>query len=94
MPGHVALMTWITCDNCQDGPDSWVQELKTFEHKWGDTGPGDWGPRAENFGTQTFEHKSVCQRQTDPCTGLQFQNQKSKRPIVATNWLDKHSGMN
>ena len=33
MPRDVALMTWIACHNYQDGRDSRVQELKTFEHK-------------------------------------------------------------
>ena len=33
MPGHVALMTWITCYYHQVGRHNGVQELKTFKHK-------------------------------------------------------------
>ena len=33
MSGHMAFMTSITCHDYQDGRDSGVQELKTFEHK-------------------------------------------------------------
>ena len=33
MSGHMAFVTCITCHDHQDGCNSGVQELKTFEHK-------------------------------------------------------------